>query len=118
MKLMNTVIHIIKMKPADVKSKKYVESGTLKIIEIPNLKLAIFLEYQNIKIFLEKVTLQIDLKKFLRIKKSKMLCHGHTLLVILMEKTLLESFTKTNFGKQIKKNLELLKVIKRKSDKL
>ena len=99
MKLMNTVIHIIKMKPADVKSNKYVESGALKIIEIPDLKLVILLEYQNIKIFFQKVTLQIDLKKFLWLKKSKMLCHGHTLLVILMEKTLLERFTKTNCGK-------------------
>ena len=65
MKLMNTVIHIIKMKPADVESNKYVESGALKIIEIPDLKLVILLEYQNIKIFFQKVTLQIDLKKFL-----------------------------------------------------
>ena len=53
------------MKPADVKSNKYVESGALKIIEIPDLKLVVLLEYQNIKIFFQKVTLQIDLKKFL-----------------------------------------------------
>ena len=32
---------------------------------ILNLKLVILLEYQNIKIFLKNVTLQIDQKKFL-----------------------------------------------------
>ena len=33
----------------------------------------------------------------------------HTLLMILMEKKLFERFTKKNFKKQIKKNLELKK---------
>ena len=35
------------------------------MINILNLKLVILLEYQNIKIFLRKVTLQTGLKKFL-----------------------------------------------------
>ena len=35
----------------------------------------IFLEYQNIKIFLQKVTLQIYLKKFLLLKKLQKLYH-------------------------------------------
>ena len=35
------------------------------IIKILNLKLPILLEYHNIKVFLQKVTLQINLKKFL-----------------------------------------------------
>ena len=34
-------------------------------IKILNLKLVILLEYLNIKIFLQKVTLHIDLNKFL-----------------------------------------------------
>ena len=38
--------------------------------------------------------------------------------MILMKKKLLESFMKKNCKKQIKKCLELKKVIKRKSDKL
>ena len=67
------------------------------------------LEYQNIKLFLQKVTLQISLKKFLWLKRLKILCLGHMLLMILMEKKLLEHFTKTNCKKQIKKNLELKK---------
>ena len=38
--------------------------------------------------------------------------------MILMEQKLLESFTKLNCKKQIKKSLELKKVIKKKGDKL
>ena len=89
------------MKPVDVMTlvKKL-------IIKILNLKLVILLEYQNIKIFLKKVTLQIGLK-FLWLKKLKILCHGHTLLVILTKKKLLGHFKKTSCKKQIKNNLKL-----------
>ena len=38
-------------------------------------------EYQNIKIFLQIVTLQIGEKKFFVIKRFKILCGGHMLLV-------------------------------------
>ena len=62
------------------------------------------LEYQNIKLFLQNV-----MKKFLWLKKLKILCHGHMLLVILMVKKFLESFMKKNCKKQIKKSLELKK---------
>ena len=58
----NNTYHItIKMKPVDVKSNKYIDVT----IKIQNLRLVIVLEYQNIKIFLQKVTLQIGLRKFL-----------------------------------------------------
>ena len=58
----------IKIKPVEVKLNTY--NGCSKMvkklmIKILNLKLVIMLEYQNIKIFLKKFTLQIDLKKFL-----------------------------------------------------
>ena len=56
----NTFHSAIKMKPIDVKSNTYIDSH-----EDPNLKLVILLEYQNIEIFLQKVTLQINLKRFL-----------------------------------------------------
>ena len=52
-KYKNTYLSTIKMKPTEVKSRK-----------ILNLKLVIILEYQNINKFLQKVTLQIYLKKF------------------------------------------------------
>ena len=53
------------MKPADVKSSIYIDSSKENMKKILNLKLLILLEYQNIRIYLEKVTLQIGLKKFL-----------------------------------------------------
>ena len=37
----------------------------------------ILLEYQNTKTFLQKVTFQIGLQKFLRLKKLKILFRGH-----------------------------------------
>ena len=43
------------------------------------------------------------------IRKVKILCQAHMLLVILTEQRLLESFTKKNHKKQIKKSLELKK---------
>ena len=69
----------------------------------------ILLEYQNVKGFLQKAMFQIGLKKFLWLKTLKTLCCGHMLLVILKAKKLLESFTKKNWKKQIKKSLELKK---------
>ena len=41
--------------------------------------------------------------------KFKIPCHGHTLLVILMVKELMEPSMKNNCRKQIKQNLELKK---------
>ena len=61
----NTYRSIIKMKPVDVKLNTSINSGKKLIIMILNLKLVIFREYQNTKIFLQKVTFQIPLKKFL-----------------------------------------------------
>ena len=46
-------------------------------------------------------------EEVLMIKKVKILCRGHILLMILTEKKLLELFTKKNCKKQIKKSLEL-----------
>ena len=79
------------------------------IKKVLNSKLVIMLEYQNIKTFLQKAMLQIGLKKFLSLKKLKILCHGHMLLMILTEKKLLECFTEKNSKKQTKKSLALKK---------
>ena len=57
------------------------------------------IEYQNIKIFLQKVTLQIGLKKFSRLKKFKTLCHGHMLLM-----TSREEIFGTFYKKELQKN--------------
>ena len=54
------------MTPVDVKSKRYIDSSK----EINNedrkfKKLSLLLEYQKTKTFPRKVTLQMDLRKFL-----------------------------------------------------
>ena len=59
----------------------------------------ILLEYQNIKIFLQKAMSQIGLKKFLWLKKLKTLSPEHLLLVVLKAKKLLECFAKMNCKK-------------------
>ena len=76
------------------------------------------LEHQNMKMFLQKVTLQIGLKKFLRLKKLRTLFRVHMLLVILKEKKLLKRFTKKNCQKANQKEFRIEKIIKRKGDKL
>ena len=45
-----------------VKFKSKIENVNFEIL---NLKLVVLLEYQNIKILLQRVTLQIGLRKFL-----------------------------------------------------
>ena len=59
------------------------------MIKIRNLKFVIILEYQSIKIFSQTFTLQIGQKKFLWLKKLKIVYRGHLLLAIL---------TGNNFG--------------------
>ena len=56
------------------------------------------LEYQNIKIFLQKFMFLIDLKNFFAIK---ILCCGHMLLMILMQKTFLRKGIAKNKSKII-----------------
>ena len=79
-----------KMKPADVKWNTYIDSSK----EINN---------KDPKFRIGDVTFQIGLKKVLWLKKLKILCHILILLMILMEKKLLEHCTKKNWKKQIKR---------------
>ena len=81
----NTYQSSIKMKPVDVKS-----STLILLKNIPILKM-----------FLQKVTLQTVLKKFLWLKKLKIMWPGLILLTILMVKKLLELFTKKELQKTI-----------------
>ena len=61
----NTYHSTIKMKPVDVKSNTYIDSSKKLMITIQSIKFVIMLEYQNMKIFLQQVILQIRQKKFL-----------------------------------------------------
>ena len=99
----------IKMKPVDVQSSTYIDSSKEINNKDPKLQIGVLLEYQNIKMVLQKVTRKIGLKKLLWFKKSKILFCGHMLIVILKVKKLLKRFAKKNCKKQIKKNLELKK---------
>ena len=67
----NTYI-TIQIKPVNVKSNKCITLTLVKklMIQILNLKLVTLLEYQNIKIFLQKAMFEIGLKKFV-VKKVK-----------------------------------------------
>ena len=55
----NTVHKTIKMKPIDVQMILMLNTMKILIKKILNLKLVIMLEFQNIKTFLLKATLQI-----------------------------------------------------------
>ena len=79
----------IKSEPAHVNSSHILILRTKIIAKVLNLKLVIMLEYQNIKIFLQKAVFEIVLKKFLLLKRFKKLSRGHMLLVIVTEKKLL-----------------------------
>ena len=62
----NNIYHTAsKMKPIDVKTNTCIDSSKEIMIEILNLKLVVLLEYQNIKVFLQKFTQQNFLIKFL-----------------------------------------------------
>ena len=90
------------MKPADLNS--IILTFLIRKIrkKILNLKLPIMFEYQHIETFLQKVTLQIGLKKLLRLKNLKIIHLGYMVLVILMVKKLLKRFTEKNCKKQVK----------------
>ena len=69
----------------------------------------ILLQDLNIKRFLQKATFQIGLKRFLLLRKLKILFRDHMLLVLLKVKKLLDFR---------EKKIRVDKVIKRKSSKL
>ena len=56
----NTCQRTIKMKPVDVKSDTYIDSSK----DINDVRLVILLEYHDVKIFLQKVTLQMASRSF------------------------------------------------------
>ena len=92
------------MKPVDVTLSTYIEFSKEINNKDPKFKIGKIVRISKYK---KIFTLQICLKQFLRLKKLKTLCRGHMLLMILMEKKLLELFTKKNFKKQ--NSLELKK---------
>ena len=99
----------IKMKPGNVKSITYTDSGEEINKKYGKFKTGHRIRMSQYKNILQKVLLQIAQEKFLWLKKLEILCPRHILLMILMEKKLLEHFTKKYCKKQIKKNVEFKK---------
>ena len=103
------------MKAVDVKSNTYIESSNEFNDKNPKFKIGNTVRISKCKnIFAKGYTRnsskdQTIWRSFLWLKKLKILSRGHTLLVILKVKKLLERFTKTNCTKKFKKNLELKK---------
>ena len=82
------------MKPVAATSNTYVGYSKQINNKDPKFKIGDTVRISKYKNFFAKVTLQIGLKKFLWLKKLKILCRGHMLLVILTRKKLLERFMK------------------------
>ena len=106
----------IKMKPIDVKDNIYIYIYIYIYINAdketnnkdPKFKVE-YQEYQNTKRFLLKDICLTGVKKYLLLKKLKILFCGITLLMIQTVKKLLEHLMKKNYKRQIKKNSELKK---------
>ena len=92
--------HTVKTKPIDVKSNTYISFNKKMIVKIVNLKLMIFLEYQNMKTFLQNITLQIGLKKFVWLKNVK----NTVLWTYVISDPKGEEFFGTFYEKRIAKN--------------
>ena len=67
----NTYHSTIKMKPVDAKSNTYINSSKEINDKNPKCKVGCNVEYQNIRMFLQNVTLQIGQKKFLSLKSEQ-----------------------------------------------
>ena len=80
-----------------------------------NLKLMILSEFQNI--FLQKAMFQIGLRKFLWLKKLKILCRGHVINDFNAEE-IVGTFYKKELQKTNQKLFRIEKVIRRKDHKL
>ena len=105
-KYRNTYHRTIKMEPVDVKPSIYIDFNKDNNKEGPKFN---FGENMKISKCFAKCYVPYWPEEVLRLKKLKMLHHGHIFSVILTEKKLLERFTKKSCKKQVKKMLELTK---------
>ena len=84
------------MKPFDVKPRTYIDPSKEINEKDPKFKIGDNVRISKYKYVFAKGYPPIGLKKFLWLKKLKILCRGHMVLIILMEKKFFEPFTKTN----------------------
>ena len=105
-KYSNIYHRTIMMKPVDVKDNAYIDFKKEVNDKDSKFKVGDHVRMSTYKIFLQKNTHQIGLKKFFLLVKLKIQFYGHMLLMISMVKKLLELFMKKNYKRPIKKNLE------------
>ena len=85
------------MKPVDVNSSTYTDFNKENNKEDPKFEVVDRVRISNTKIFLQKVTLEIVLRKFLWSKTLKIPFHRHMLLVVKkLLKYLLKQSQKAN----------------------
>ena len=106
----NTCHSATKMKLVELKSDTCIDSSNKNNDEDCKFKIRYFVgisKYKNI--FAKGYTPNWSEEVFVikKVKKLKILCRVHMLLMILKEKKLLELYTKKNWKKQIKKGLEM-----------
>ena len=95
------------MKPADLKSNKYINHSKEINDNDPKFKIGDVVRISKYKKIFAKGHVPNWSEEAFVIKKLKILFLGHMLLVILNTKKLMERFTKKNWKKLIKKGLEL-----------
>ena len=88
------------MKPVDVNSSTYTDFNKEYNKEDPKFEVVDRVRISNTKIFLQKVTLEIVLSRFLWLKTLKIPFHRH----VISGQEIVEIFYKKNHKKQIKKS--------------
>ena len=97
------------MKPVDVKSNTYIDSGKKINEKDPKFKIGDTVRISKYKNIFARGFPPNSSEEVFVIKKLKNTVREHMLSMILMGKKLLELFTKKNCKKQIKKISELKK---------
>ena len=106
----NTYHRTIQLKPVDLKPGMYIKLNTEKNKEGPKFKVSDHVRISKDKKIFAKGYYPNWTKEDLLLKKLKILCHEHTLLVILAVRKLLKRFTKKNRKKRNQKEFRDEKV--------
>ena len=103
------------MKSVDVKSSTYIDSSKEINDKNPKFKIGDIVRISKYKNIFAKGYTPNWSEEVLWLKKLKIPCRVHMLLIILMKKILLELFMKKNCKRQIKKSLKLKKYSREKA---
>ena len=114
----NTYYRAIKMKHVTVKLSMYIEFNQENNKEGPKFKVGDNVRIRKYKNIFEKSYALNQSEEVFVIKKVKIQCRGHILLVTLTKKKLQERFKKKNCKKTNQKEFGVKKVIKTKGNKL